>query len=1141
MDLFCLLFGLVFIIRTPSVTGTNDITTVYKINTIKSDMNEVKYLNTCTVSVRVQHKDEDFPLFSINDNSSMILDWRQIPPLYSEKRSNWSVVVTLRDGGTKNLPLIYSDYVNPYYWLDMNLMILKGHNFFRFLTSEVDPDISYTEKQISSWRFLSTNENKTVFNKYDMEEVFKENDIFTKTVLDVRPCYRETKFGIKLYWTSNKTQFIEIILDQPGTIKVCTIDNELKNCSKFPIIYGSLQFRHCTSATWFGIILQDGEVNIYNFLKNGKVEYIRTNHYRPKEFDSYTEVEHNYIGFSKSYFMYYELVEIKPKTLHSPWFKLYTNTSLFILYFTEPGYKLEVALEEKITQNITQLEYHESDGVNYTERIQIEKEITRNTTQLEYHELDRVNYTERIQRVLIKVSVGVPHNGRGNQRITINGDKHVFIGNIWEQTNLDINKEQGPVACDKSNIIDIYNTVERTATKTKKESYCKHGGRLEEDTCVCPPGFAGNQCQSPCGRNHFGEKCSFVCSNSSNECKGMILCTPYYGCTCAPGYYGDECNMQCKEGFYGADCKQTCKQCPYGCNKYTGACREKICSKLNLMSSYCSQNHSYLRDFPEIVETNFTSVTLQVNFVQSQIVGSLKRSKFFMVQYQETASCSSWNNGPYEEFNQVITNITVNGLKPGLLYEFRVVLIDYSQETQDTLRSKIIQAETNCTLSLRQQNLQISSISFRTIGLTWDKETALEEMECPIIDYLLEIDEMTETGHAKSKHLVQVKGNSYSIENLNPGKTYSITLKRVTIFGESEPIASKDVTTDDDMLTKLIVYKTTSNRIGLRWNMPNITLKMVHINIELLDLSYKIWNKTIDMSIILHSYQCKPWPGFTCYDVTELVMNTKYNITVKLSTVGSTQDVFSKSIVAETKETSPSSVRDVKLKLISDTSMSLSWRIPFQLNGILRKFIIEVEHVSSFVKEVCCQSTIIDYLVSAEVEIYSHVLQDIKPASSYQITIRPLAKGLGPKVSQTIETPLPHVPFQRQVVYSNHTLQLQQTETNNEEYNTLMREILVIVESNQPIHTNPLLETLDGFQYEMSEILGNNNWWLTHVCAAADETCTIDLTLQTESTPILPYYGKPLQSGNQYRIVLAQVNQYQSARSYTVELYSLSM
>ncbi|KAL1451330.1 hypothetical protein WDU94_005718 [Cyamophila willieti] len=810
---------------------------------------------------------------------------------------------------------------------------------------------------------------------------------------------------------------------------------------------------------------------------------------------------------------------IKPMALRSPWFKLHTNTSLYIVYFTKPFYFTKHQL-----------------------KVLIEDQNTGISTQLVESELDRSKYTDRIERVLIKVPVGILRNGVGNQRIKINQDKDVFIGNIWEQTNLDIHKERAPVVCDKPNMIDIYNTIERTTTNTKKESSCMHGGRLENGTCVCPPGFAGNQCQSPCGRNHFGEKCSFVCSHSSNECKGVILCTPYYGCTCAPGYYGDKCNMQCKGGFYGADCKQPCKQCQHGCNKYTGACRGRVQdSKPHLMRAYCSQDHPYLKDAPEIVESNFTSVKLQVNFAPNKIVGCLNRTKFFMVQYKESTSCASWNNGPYEEFNQEITNIIVNNLKPGQLYELRVVLIDYSQETQDTLRSKISQAQTNCTLSLRQQNLHISSISTTTVDLSWDKETDLEKMECPIIDYLLEIDDMTVTGYAESKQRVQVNGNSYSIENLNPGKTYSITLKRVTPIGESEPIASKNVTTDI-MLIKLTTYKTTSNRIGLRWIMSNTNLTIIRINIELLDLSYNIWNKTIDMLSTLHTYRCKPWPGFTCFPVTELVMDTKYKITVKLSSVEFPQNILSKSIVAETKETSPSSVRDVKLKLISDTSLSLSWRIPYQLNGNLRQFIIEVEHVSSFLKEKCCQSSIIEYLVSAEVEIYSHVLQDIKPASSYQITICPLTKGLGPKVSQTIETPPPRFPFQRQVVYSTQTLQLQQTETNNEDYNTLIREILVIVEPK--LHTNPSLETLDGFQYEMSEILGNNNWWLTHVCAAGDETCTIDLTLQTESTDILPYYGKierkPLQSGNQYRIVLVQVTQYQSARSYTVEFYSLT-
>ncbi|KAL1462357.1 hypothetical protein WDU94_014197 [Cyamophila willieti] len=1090
-----------------TVYGTNDFTTVYKIDTIKSDMNEVKYLNTCSVSVRVQPKDEQYPLFSINDNSS-ILDWRQIPPLYSDKRSNW----TVDKKKTMYLPPVHSDYINPFYSLDMNLIKLKGHNFFKYFTRS-DNIISYTEKQPFDFKYHADCSNYTVYSEDEMEFLLNRSpDLFSTTAFDVRPAYRDNKFGIKLYWSSNKTNYIQIIVHQPDIIRVCTVNNGLQNCTDFPFLHGSLKYLTFDACTWFGIILEDDEVNIYNCLIDSNIQYIRTNHFRPKEFNRYTEIEHEYFGCT-SPFIIYDIEQIEPMTLHSPWFKLInTNTSLFILYFTEPGYELKVFLEEKNTGK---------------------------TTQLKNHELDRVQYTERINRVLVKV--GILQNGTGNQRIKINGDKHVFIGNIWEQTNLDIHKEhKEPIVCDKSNIIDIYNTLERTTTNTNKESTCRNGGRLENGTCVCPPGFADNQCQTPCGRNHFGEKCSFMCSYSSTECKGMILCTPYYGCTCAPGYSGEKCSLECEDGFYGADCSQACKQCTYGCNKYTGACRDQ-CSK-HPMHPNCRQNHSYLRDAPDIVGSNFTSVKLQVNFTPRNILGSIELIEFYMVQHREDVS-PTWSDGPYENFEKVLTNITVNDLKPGRLYQFRVVLIDYSQETQDTLQAKISQSMTNCTLLSRQQNLQISNISTTTIGLYWDSITNLEEMECPLVSYLLELEERTETGYAKPKQSIKVRGNSFLMEKLKPGKVYSITLKKLTILGKSESLASKYVTTDSTFTTKLTAYKTTSTLIGLRWNLPNINLTKVHINIEVLDLSYKIWNKTINMSISLLSYRCKPWPGFTCFDMTNLVLDTKYNITVKLSNEKVPQQlILSKSIVAETKETSPSSVGDVNLQLISGTSLSLSWRIPFDLNGILRKFIIQVEHVSSFVQGLCCQSSIIDLMVNAELEIFSHVLHDIKAASSYQITIRPLAKGLGPKVIQTIETPPPRVPFQRQVVYSNQTLQLHKMETNNEDYDTLTREILVIVEPK--IHTNPSLETLDGFQYEISEILGNNNWWLTHVCAAADELCKIDLTLQTKSTDIWPIYGKierkPLQSGEQYRIVLVQVNQYQSARSYTVELFSIT-
>ncbi|GIY88948.1 protein-tyrosine-phosphatase [Caerostris darwini] len=84
-----------------------------------------------------------------------------------------------------------------------------------------------------------------------------------------------------------------------------------------------------------------------------------------------------------------------------------------------------------------------------------------------------------------------------------------------------------------------------------------------------------------CGNNRFGADCDKFCShlnsssNSGELCRKFIFCKPDpYGCSCAPGFKGPNCEEQCESGFYGADCKQRC-HCAYGdrhCNSVTGFC-----------------------------------------------------------------------------------------------------------------------------------------------------------------------------------------------------------------------------------------------------------------------------------------------------------------------------------------------------------------------------------------------------------------------------------------------------------------------------------------------------------------------------------------------------------------------------------------
>ncbi|XP_038066628.1 uncharacterized protein LOC119736684 [Patiria miniata] len=109
---------------------------------------------------------------------------------------------------------------------------------------------------------------------------------------------------------------------------------------------------------------------------------------------------------------------------------------------------------------------------------------------------------------------------------------------------------------------------------------CFNGGVCDDRSgeCICPPGFSGDVCEQLLGPNRFGQSGSFRCDSPAlgggPTCAGMLFCLPDpYGCSCASGYQGIDCDDSCDDGFYGADCAQTC-HCMDGaaCNITTGEC-----------------------------------------------------------------------------------------------------------------------------------------------------------------------------------------------------------------------------------------------------------------------------------------------------------------------------------------------------------------------------------------------------------------------------------------------------------------------------------------------------------------------------------------------------------------------------------------
>ncbi|XP_071795860.1 receptor-type tyrosine-protein phosphatase F-like isoform X2 [Asterias amurensis] len=115
---------------------------------------------------------------------------------------------------------------------------------------------------------------------------------------------------------------------------------------------------------------------------------------------------------------------------------------------------------------------------------------------------------------------------------------------------------------------------------------CLNGGVCDDGDgdCICPPGFGGRLCEKVKGPNRFGQKGSLRCDDvglpsTDSTCKGMLFCLPDpYGCSCAAGYQGLECNKDCDVGTYGANCAQIC-HCAEGvpCNGTTGEC-DGVCA-----------------------------------------------------------------------------------------------------------------------------------------------------------------------------------------------------------------------------------------------------------------------------------------------------------------------------------------------------------------------------------------------------------------------------------------------------------------------------------------------------------------------------------------------------------------------------------
>ncbi|XP_078331970.1 uncharacterized protein LOC111099217 isoform X2 [Crassostrea virginica] len=95
----------------------------------------------------------------------------------------------------------------------------------------------------------------------------------------------------------------------------------------------------------------------------------------------------------------------------------------------------------------------------------------------------------------------------------------------------------------------------------------------DNGTCLCSPGWTGNNCSQACEQGKYGEGCKYKCT-----CQNNATCDHVTGiCDCSQvvGKTGDNCDKDCPSQFYGLNCSSSCNCSKFQnpvCNSYSGNC-----------------------------------------------------------------------------------------------------------------------------------------------------------------------------------------------------------------------------------------------------------------------------------------------------------------------------------------------------------------------------------------------------------------------------------------------------------------------------------------------------------------------------------------------------------------------------------------
>ncbi|XP_012542412.2 receptor-type tyrosine-protein phosphatase F [Monomorium pharaonis] len=319
------------------------------------------------------------------------------------------------------------------------------------------------------------------------------------------------------------------------------------------------------------------------------------------------------------------------------------------------------------------------------------------------------------------------------------------------------------------------------------------------DDADCPEGKIGPQCLFSCKRD----------LSSTSNCEKTKICYKN-GCTCAPGFLGDECFRPCQSNKYGHGCKNTCGSCFYTnkehCNKVTGACVNGLCNNDdNATKIYIPplcQTSVEKPNTPTIISTSETTIRVKTTMTWKNEYEGISILYSFVIQGHIKYGQQSW-----KKLFRNMTQLTeyFENMEPGAIY-----YIGLSLNISDVqIHSDWQVTETKCN---RAEHFDVKP---EENGIIIDWQTNIKESySCPASWYNLVIRNVSTNNVVIATSPLSFP---YKLQHLSPYTSFNVTIshKNHTLFSQGVSLEGVPSTVLDLQSTLSV-----NTRLTLTWKPP---------------------------------------------------------------------------------------------------------------------------------------------------------------------------------------------------------------------------------------------------------------------------------------------------------------------------------